>query len=112
MDRIPTRTNLSRRGVVTPLYCVMCQASDESSQHLFVECIIAQLVWAQCFRWIGIVFFHHNDLMSHFENFVLPHGTYKQNLVWKCMWAIVWCIWEHRNHIAFKQGVVDAEVIF
>jgi len=49
-DRLPTITSLFRRGVVTPLLCVMFHASDESSQHLFVDCSIAQRVWALCFR--------------------------------------------------------------
>jgi len=41
------------------------------------------------------------------------YGSLKQNLVWKGMWAaIVWCIWDQRNHIAFRQGKVDAEEIF
>lgn len=95
MDRIPTRSSLSRRGVGIPLNCVMCQASNESSQHLFVGCIISQWGWDQYFRWIGIMFVQHKDLRRHFENFVLPNGSLKQNLVWKGMWVIVvWCIWE------------------
>jgi len=43
----------------------------------------------------------------------MVHGSYKQNLVWKGVWAaIVRCIWDHRNLVVFKQGVVDAEEMF
>ncbi|ESW25685.1 hypothetical protein PHAVU_003G056800 [Phaseolus vulgaris] len=29
------------------------------------------------------------------------------------MWAAtVWCIWDQRNHIVFRQGKVDTEEIF
>ena len=34
-------------------------------------------------------------------------------MVWKGMWVtVVRCIWEQRNLIIFKQGVVDEEEIF
>ena len=61
-----------RRGVqVSSLNCVLCQASEESTQHLFVECTLTQLVWSQCFKWIGILFIQHKDLKRHFESFHL-----------------------------------------
>ena len=71
LDRIPTRLALSRRGVTmnTPI-CAMCQAKEESSQLLFLECVNAQRVWSMCFRWIDILFVQHNDLKCHFENFI------------------------------------------
>jgi len=45
LDRIQTGMALSRRGVSvnTPI-CPMCQAKEDSSQHLFLECIYAQRV--------------------------------------------------------------------
>ena len=42
LDRIPTRVNLIRRGVLvnSPLYA-LCNMLVESSQHLFLDCIFA-----------------------------------------------------------------------
>jgi len=56
LDRIPTRANLIRRGVLvnSPL-CALCNTLEESSQHLFLECVFAQRVWSMCYRWIGIL---------------------------------------------------------
>ena len=54
----------------TPIWA-MCQAKEESSQRLFLECVNAQKVWSMCFRWIDILFVQHNDLKCHFENFHL-----------------------------------------
>ena len=56
LDRLPTRTNLIRRGVelMSP-NCVMCQASEESFHHLFLDCSIAQRVWFLCLRWINVL---------------------------------------------------------
>ena len=51
--------------------------------------------------------------MINFESFFLPQHSYKQNLVWKGVWAaVVRCLWEHRNSIVFNQRVVDVEEVF
>lgn len=104
LNRLPTRENLSRRGVlVNTLSCALCQDWADSSQHLFLECKYAHMVWSNCYRSIGILFVQHKDLRSHFESFFLDHVNSKQNLVWKGVWAtIVWSIWEQRNRIVFK----------
>ena len=93
----------------------MCFMSDqdESCQHLFLECKYAMSVWSMCFRWIGILFVQHNDIKIHFESFHLFQVSNSQNLVWKGVWtAIVRSIWNQRNSVVFKQGVVDAEDMF
>jgi len=114
LDKIPTRMCLSRRGVrVNTTTCGMCQAVDKSSQHLFIECKHAQSVWSTCFRWISILCVQYNYLKHHFENFHLVQMSNNQNLVWKVLWVvIVWCIWEQRNNVVFRQGIVDVEEIF
>jgi len=96
LGRLPTYDNLIRRGMVfNSSLCVFCKASEESSQHLFLDCIFAQRVWSLCFRWIGILFVQQKDLIDHFEGFHLTHFTAKQNLVWKGIWvAIVRSMWE------------------
>jgi len=51
LDKMPTRCNLIRRGViVSSSSCEMCRASEETSHHLLLECDFAQRVWSQCFR--------------------------------------------------------------
>ena len=101
---------ICRRGVaLESTLCVLCQDKTESCQHLFMACDVALRVWALCYRWIGILVVQHNDLKNHFESFFLAQAYNKQNMVWKGIWvAIVRCIWEHKNSVVFKQGVVDA----
>jgi len=113
LGRVPSRMCLRRRGVMlNTILCAFCQTKEESCQHIFIECPFNQRVWTLCFKWIGIMFVQHNKLSKHFENFYLPHLNNKQNLLWKGVWAtIVRCIWDHRNSIVFKQGVVDGEEI-
>lgn len=114
LDRIPTRVCLSRRGVMmNSTLCALCQLKEESCQHMFLECRYAQWVWSLCFKWIGISFIQQNDLKMHFQSFYLSQASNKQNLVWKGVWeTVVRCIWDQRNLIVFKKGVVDAEEVF
>ena len=114
LGRLPTRVNLRRRGgLLSSTICVFCHTKEETCQHIFLECEFAQKVWTLCFKWIGVQFVQHKDLLIHFENFSLPQLNCKQNLLWKGVWAtIMRCIWEHRNSNVFKQGVVDVEEIF
>nr|AER13160.1 putative non-LTR retroelement [Phaseolus vulgaris] len=114
VNRIPTREGLSRRGIqLNSIACVLCQIKEESCQHLFIECLYAKQVWSLCLKWLGILFVQHNDLKDHFVSFHIAQASSKQNLVLKGVWAaIVRCIWDQRNTILFKQGVVDVEEIF
>jgi len=99
--------------MLNTILCALCQTKEESCHHIFLECPFAQNVWTLCFKWVGILFVQHNVLLMHFENSCLPQASSKQNLLWKGVWAfIVRCIWEHRNSIVFKQGVVDVEETF
>jgi len=114
LGRVLTKECLSKRAVMLDtVVCAMCQSEEESCQHLFLKCKHALSVWALCYRWIGIMFVQHNDLLIHFESFHLIQSSNKQNLVWKGVWAnIIWCMWEHRNSVVFNQSVVDTEEVF
>ena len=46
LNKIPTRFSLIRREVVVnSITCEMCQGLEETTQHLFLECSVAQRVW-------------------------------------------------------------------
>lgn len=45
--------------------CALCQAPEEGTQHLFVECAVAQRVWVLFFKWIGILIVQHKDLRCY-----------------------------------------------
>jgi len=114
LDRLPTNDNLIRRGIqVNSPLCALCGLSDESSQHVFLECAQGQRVWSRCYRWIGILGANNKDIRSHFVNFSLVHLSSTQNQVWRGLWAaIVRSIWEPRNQVVFRGGIPDADEVF
>jgi len=82
LDRLPTTVNLIRRGAfVNSPFCAMCNLSQESSQHLFIDCVFAQRVWSACYSWVGILGVQNQEIRNHLINFYLVHLSIKQNQV-------------------------------
>jgi len=109
LDRLPTRHNLANRGLqLLDLSCPLCQECDETGQHLFVMCKVAQNVLDQCERWVGLANVRHESITIHFQSFDLACWRKSASMAWKWMWvAIVTELWNHRNKV-----IVDAKEIF
>jgi len=55
----------------------------------------------------------HESILLHFQSFYLLSQKQSVNRVWKVMWvAIVSKIWNNKNKVVFKDGVVDVEKVF
>jgi hypothetical protein len=115
LDRIPTRLNLSLRGVQIPsggLGCVFCDAQLESSVHLFLSCPSILPVWYQVSRWFGWEFVSPLGLAQQFLSFTgLGRGKRVRIgllLVWH---AVIWTIWTSRNDLIFSGGALSEEPV-
>lgn len=76
-DRLATRDNLFKRGILTSphqRFCVYCFAEPENTQHLFLRCPFSIRVWDQIYCWIGVSFVQYHETISHF----LQHGALKR----------------------------------
>ena len=54
MNRILTMQNLRRRHVIVLDWCYMCKASDESTYHLLLRCLIALDLWSYIFTFFSL----------------------------------------------------------
>ncbi|GJR50055.1 RNA-directed DNA polymerase, eukaryota [Tanacetum coccineum] len=60
LDKLPTRLNLSLRGIDIPsIICPNCGLAGESCSHLFYSCNLARTLWRKIARWweIDILYF-------------------------------------------------------
>lgn len=64
-------------------------------------------------RWVEVTTFSQCQVKEHFKYFYLLDLTLKQNQTLKCMWvAVIWCIWNQRNEMVFRNDKDDVEEIF
>ncbi|GKA92229.1 RNA-directed DNA polymerase, eukaryota [Tanacetum coccineum] len=51
-DKLPTRLNLSLKGIdISNIVCPLCHASVESGSHIFFSCLMARHLWRKLMRW-------------------------------------------------------------
>nr|GEX01358.1 serine carboxypeptidase II-3-like [Tanacetum cinerariifolium] len=65
LDKLPTRANLSLRGMDIPsIACPICNSAVESSSHIFFACPLARQVWRNFLIWWeleDVAFNSYND---------------------------------------------------
>nr|KAJ0194108.1 hypothetical protein LSAT_V11C800403000 [Lactuca sativa] len=65
MDRLPTRVNLSRKGIDIPsIRCLMCDDQLKYNDHVFFQCEIAKQVWHWTLMWLGLPNFDFNNILE------------------------------------------------
>ncbi|GJU61200.1 RNA-directed DNA polymerase, eukaryota, reverse transcriptase zinc-binding domain protein [Tanacetum coccineum] len=65
LDCLPTRLNISRRGIDIPsILCPICDSVVESSSHLFFGCSLAKDILRRICRWWNVEF---SDINSYAE---------------------------------------------
>jgi hypothetical protein len=95
-DRLPTKTNLVRRGLLNAeeAGCVAGCGHDESAAHLFLHCDIYGAIWRHIRSWIGVSGVEPYDISEHVVQFIHFTGHSRKRrsflqLVWLfCVW---WC---------------------
>ena len=78
-DRLPTKDNLLRRGVI-PYDSRLCIAecnTVETSTHLFLHCPTFGAVWYLLLRWLGFSIALPLGVVDHFNQFSLDGGNVK-----------------------------------
>ncbi|GJW12971.1 RNA-directed DNA polymerase, eukaryota, reverse transcriptase zinc-binding domain protein [Tanacetum coccineum] len=103
-DSIPTRFNISRRGIcIDSIRCVLCDKGVETSNHLFFSCCLARQVSRLIIRWWDVpevVFESYEGWLSWLVNLRLPH---KNKLLLEGVFYVMWWfLWISRNKIIFE----------
>jgi len=114
-DRLPTKNNLLRRGVLqaTDTVCTTGCGQLETASHLFLGCAVYGSLWSLVLHWLGISSVLHGELRHYLEQFThmagLPRFTYFYlRIIW---FASVWVLWKERNNRAFNNEALGSEVL-
>ncbi|GJU55348.1 RNA-directed DNA polymerase, eukaryota, reverse transcriptase zinc-binding domain protein [Tanacetum coccineum] len=103
MDCLPTRLNISRRGMdIKSIPCLSCGMGVESTSHVFFTCNLVRQVWVKIANWWDV---NYMDLSSYakwldwFSSLQL-HPKHK-NLFEGVCYAMWWYMWNFRNKSIF-----------
>ncbi|GKV26629.1 hypothetical protein SLEP1_g35894 [Rubroshorea leprosula] len=72
LDRIPTKMNLLRRGIIKDTgegKCGICNEEEEDTTHMFLKCKMARWLWMACAKWWGINVTLEEDCWNTLQNF-------------------------------------------
>ena len=106
-----TKDNLVRKNWKGSQKCCGCN-SDETIQHLFLDCPYASMVWRIIFFATGL---NPPRSISHmFGTWLNNQHKKTRYLIWVGVAAVCWAIWRCRNDIIFNKIKVNSilQVIF
>ncbi|KAJ9561194.1 hypothetical protein OSB04_006354 [Centaurea solstitialis] len=105
-DALPTRLNLSKRGISIPsLVCFFCDSDVESLDHCFFTCYRSSNIWKKIWAWWG---FKSPRLTSSgsFKSLIQQMGKGRRcgNVFLAVCVVTLWQIWKWRNSIYAAKG--------
>lgn len=114
LDSLPTRLNLSLRGLEIPsIVCPLCNVVAESTSHLLFSCSLARQVRSKVMRWWELDdpdISSYDEWLSWFNNIRLPMPL-KDVLEGIC-YVKWWLVWRFRNQMIFGSSLPRKDVLF
>ncbi|KAJ0780983.1 putative RNA-directed DNA polymerase [Helianthus annuus] len=112
-ERLPTRCALADRNIpMQDRRCIMCGDYDETSEHIFVSCQVAQVIWQNVARWCSIppvIAFGLKDILSIHE--YSSSSATKKKALYAVVLITIWSIWKSRNEAVFQHKLPDTTKI-
>ncbi|GKV37864.1 hypothetical protein SLEP1_g45836 [Rubroshorea leprosula] len=112
-DRIPTKLNLYKRGIITDpnqLMCGFCGDNIEDANHLFLHCRVAFLIKSKCAQWWRFISVQLKTCHEGFEQHKPPAKDPAMRAGWDVIWfSTIWSLWMARNAKSFRNHEYDAD---
>ncbi|GKB15981.1 RNA-directed DNA polymerase, eukaryota, reverse transcriptase zinc-binding domain protein [Tanacetum coccineum] len=113
IDGLPTRFNISRRGIdIHSILCPVCDGGVESSEHLFFRCHLSKQIARKVSLWWNVAYVDVNSYAEWYSWIVSLRIAAKSKLmlegVFYTMW---WQLWTYRNKLLFDDKVPSKTVI-
>ncbi|XP_071719302.1 uncharacterized protein [Rutidosis leptorrhynchoides] len=114
LDRLPTRLNLSRRGLeIEDIGFILCDAYMKSSNHLLFECQLAADIWRKVRLWTDVAlpsFSNWLDFVVWYDGWRVKEETKLELYV--IVAALIWHVWRFRNSVLFPGDVMKKNLLF
>ncbi|GKA47977.1 RNA-directed DNA polymerase, eukaryota, reverse transcriptase zinc-binding domain protein [Tanacetum coccineum] len=114
LDRLPTRMNLSSRGLEIPsILCPLCNEAAESTSHIFFSCSLARQILSKVSCWWeleDLSFNSYDEWLASLCNSRLS-ARMKEFFESTC-YVAWWLIWRFRNQCLFGSCEPRRELLF
>ncbi|GJT61253.1 RNA-directed DNA polymerase, eukaryota [Tanacetum coccineum] len=113
MDSLPTRFNISRRGIdIESIVCSICSNRVESFSHLFFSCSMVRLLARKIIHWWDVPY----EEVNSFEDLItwlylrLPS---KHKMMFEGVFYVMWWhLWSYRNKLLFDSKAPLNAILF
>jgi hypothetical protein len=103
IGKILTVDNLRRKGIIVVGWCSMCKHSDESINHLFLHCDVAQVLWSMVFSIFADTWVMPEGVLELLACWSGQQGNISAKEVWRIVpLCVMWIIWRERNGRCFE----------
>nr|GEV36151.1 hypothetical protein [Tanacetum cinerariifolium] len=114
LDCLPTRLNISRRGLkIDSILCPTCDIVVESTRHIFFTCHLAREIFRKITCWWDVSYSEVSSYEEWFHWISNTRLSYKHKNLFEGVYYISWWhIWTFRNKIIFSVKTPSKEAIF
>ncbi|GKE94974.1 RNA-directed DNA polymerase, eukaryota, partial [Tanacetum coccineum] len=115
-DKLPTRLNLSLRGIDIPsIVCPNCSLARESCSHLFFSCSMARLPWRKVARWWDFDIpefssYSYEEWITWFKSIRIPKAV--MDVLEGVFYVMWWVIWKFRSQVLFGNSRPRLDLLF
>jgi hypothetical protein len=106
LDKLPTDDKLSHRGFNLPSMCSLCYKFQETSFHLFFECIYSCNIWCWLSRILNIPL-HFQDIEDIWSTIYRFSNQQTKLVVNSAIVNIINTIWFARNQVRFNNKKIS-----
>ncbi|GKE03417.1 RNA-directed DNA polymerase, eukaryota, partial [Tanacetum coccineum] len=112
-DFLPTRLNLSRRGVeIQSIICPTCNKEVESTSRVFFSCSLVRDIYRKIAVWWELSYSDFQKFDDWFDWLLAARVSSKQRLMLEGIFYIAWwLIWNNRNKYLFDSKTPSKEII-
>ena len=113
-DRLPTRWNLSRKGIdMDSLTCPICDSSIETTNHTLWFCSLATNLWQKIFVWLDIVSPSPSTIKGVYSWIEGIRVSSSQKSILEVICGVVlWSLWNYRNELIFGTTPPNCSILF